>query len=48
MKKLAGYLWALFLAMLTFGIWIFPLLLVVFVIYAIIYIKWPDFFKKYL
>ena len=48
MTELAKTLWALFLASMFFGVWIFPLLLAVFAIYTVIYLKWPEFFRKYL
>lgn len=48
MNELAKNLWALFFASMLFGLWIFPILIVVFAIYAYVYIKWPDFFKKYM
>lgn len=41
-------LWAVFFAAMLFGVWIFPILIAVFIIYGIIYVKWPDFFRKYL
>ena len=48
MKQLAGLLWAFFFAAMLFGIWLIPILIVVYTIEVIIYFKWPDFFKKYL
>ena len=48
MNELAKTLWAFFIAAMFFGLWLIPILIAVFVIYAIIYIKWPDFFRKYL
>ena len=48
MKKLAEFVWAFFIAATFFGVWIVPLIAIVFVVYCIIYVKWPLFFKKYL
>ena len=48
MKQLAENIWWFFLAAMFFGIWLIPLLIVVFIIYVIIYAKWPEFFKMYL
>lgn len=48
MNELAKNLWAFFLASLFFGIWIIPILIVIFAIYTVVYIKWPDFFRKYM
>ena len=45
---LAKNLWAFFFASLLFGVLIIPILIGVFAIYAYIYIKWPEFLKKYL
>ena len=48
MNELAKNLWAFFFASLLFGVWLIPILIGVFAIYVVIYIKWPEFFKKYL
>ena len=48
MNELAKNVWAFFFAAMLFGVWIFPILIAIFVIYAIIFVKWPGFFKKYL
>ena len=48
MNELAKFLWAFFFASMLFGIWIIPILIGLIVIYTVTYIKWPDFFEKYL
>lgn len=48
MNTLAKNLWAFFFASMLFGVWIVPILVAVFAIYVFIYVKWPDFFNKYL
>ncbi len=48
MNELAKNLWAFFFASMLFGVWLIPILIGVFALYVVIYIKWPEFFKKYL
>ena len=38
----------IFFASMLFGVWLIPILIGVFALYVVIYIKWPEFFKKYL
>ena len=48
MNELAKFLWAFFFSSMLFGVWLIPILIGVFALYVVIYIKWPEFFKKYL
>lgn len=47
MGDLAKMAWAIFLTSLTFGIWTFPLLIVMVIIHLVVRAKWPDFYEKY-
>ena len=48
MSEWVKNLWAFFFASMLFGVWLIPILIGVFAIYAYVYIKWPEFFKKYM
>ena len=48
MSEWVKNLWAFFFASMLFGIWVIPILIGMLAIYAYVYIKWPEFFKKYM
>jgi len=48
MNELAKNLWAFFFASMLFGVWLIPILIAVFAVYAFVYHRWPDFFRKYM